>query len=86
MEYAAKEKQSLSLISDFLNRSFAYGNRLAIQLEFIVDGSYEPDIIGAVTGFEDENIYVQTNEELVIIDLTLIRHVELLSSVRWFKE
>lgn len=72
------------MISDFLHRSFAYSQRLSIQLEFLVNGSYEPDVIGIVTGFENERIYVQTDEELVVIDLTLIRHIEVLASAKWF--
>lgn len=83
-EHTAKEKQSLSVISDFLHRSFAYGHRLSIQLEFMVNGSYEPDVVGRVTGFENEQIYVQTEEELIVIDLTLIRHIELIASSKWF--
>lgn len=82
--HSAKEKQSLTMISDFLHRSFAYSQRLSIQLEFLVNGSYEPDVIGIVTGFENERIYVQTDEELVVIDLMLIRHIEVLASAKWF--
>lgn len=84
LSYAAKEKQTLSAISTFLHRSFAYGGRLSIQLDFMVNGSYEPDIIGVVTGFEHEKIYIQTDEELVVIDLSLIRHIESLLSAKWF--
>lgn len=84
VEHTAKEPQSLAVISDFLQRSFAYGHRIAVQLDFITNGSYEPDIIGMVTGYEQEKIYVQTDEELVVIDLSLIRHVEYLSSTKWF--
>lgn len=84
-EYAAKEKQSLSAITESLHHSFAYEQGVAIQLDFVVDGSYEPDIVGIVTGFESEKIFVQTSEELVIIDLSLIRHVEALSATKWFK-
>ena len=80
----AKEKQPLSTISDYLHRSFAYGHQLTIQLDFIVDGFYEPDIIGVVTGFDNQLIYIQSNEESVVIDLSLIRHVEILPSSRWF--
>lgn len=82
--HAAKEKHSLSIVSDFLQHSFAYGHQLAIQLDFIVNGSYEPDIIGVVTGYENEMIYVQTEDEIVVIDLPLIRHVEILSATKWF--
>lgn len=84
IEPLAKEKQSLSVISDCLHRSFAYGHQLSIQLDFIVDGSYEPDITGIITGFENQLIYVQSGEESVVIDLSLIRHVELLRSSKWF--
>ena len=80
----AKEKQSLSVISDYLHRSFAYGHQLTVQLDFIVDGFYEPDIIGVVTGFDNHLIYIQSDEESVVIDLSLIRHVEILPSSRWF--
>ncbi|MBM6614308.1 hypothetical protein JTF06_05330 [Desemzia sp. RIT804] len=84
LEHSAKEKQSLSVVSDFLQRSFAYGHQLAIQLDFIVNGSYEPDIIGVVTGYENELIYVQTDEEIVVVDLSLIRHINILSAAKWF--
>lgn len=83
--HSAKEKQSLSVVSEFLQRSFAYGHHLAIQLDFIVDGTYEPDILGVVTGYEQQLIYVQTNDEIVVIDVSLIRHITLLSSTKWFK-
>lgn len=85
VEYAAKEKQPLSVISESLHHSFTYKQGVAIQLDFIVDGSYEPDIIGIVTGFESEKIFVQTDAELIIIDLTLVRQVEVLSATKWFR-
>lgn len=84
IEHSAKEKQSFSVVSDFLQRSFAYGHQLAIQLDFIVNGSYEPDITGVVTGYENQLIYVQMEDEIVVIDLSLIRNVEMLSSTKWF--
>lgn len=84
IEPVAKEQQTLSVISDYLHRSFAYGQQLSIQLDFIVDGLYEPDIIGVITGFENQLIYIQANEESIVIDLSLIRHVELLPSSKWF--
>lgn len=80
-----KEKQSLTVVSEHLSQAFLKKCSVAIQMDSIANGLYDEDIIGTVSGFDESQIYIQTTNGHVTVDLESIRHVSLLSMVKWFK-
>ncbi len=82
----AKEKQTPETISESLYQAFLTKKQVVIQMEFLLDGVYEDDLIGIVVGQEENNIYLQTPSELIVIDSALIRHTEINESKKWWND
>lgn len=82
----SKEKQSPEIISEIIFQAFLTKKQLVLQMEFLVNGLYEDDLIGIVVGQEENNLYLQTYSELIIIDSALIRHAEITEAKKWWDE
>ncbi|WP_027109207.1 hypothetical protein [Lacticigenium naphthae] len=80
----AKPKQELEEMAIMLQQAYAQRKTVAIQTDFIVNGQYEADVVGIVTGFHAQTIYVQTAEDLIAIELELIRNVEIPTHKKWY--
>lgn len=80
----AKEKQTPEIISETIFQAFLTKKQLTIQMEFLLDGLYEDDLIGIVVGQEENNIYLQTQSKLVVLDSDFIRHAEISESKKWW--
>ena len=81
-----RPKQTEQEISNCIYNSFRQNRPISIQMDILFNGLYEDDIVGVVTGFEAENIYIQTNDETVFCDITLIRNIQESQTIKWFKE
>lgn len=81
-----KEEQSLIVVSEHLNQAFSQKCPVCIQLDVVADGLYGEDITGTVCGFDEEQIYIQTADDRIAVELESIRHVSFLSMVKWFKQ
>ena len=81
---AAKEKQTPETISENLYQAFLTKKQVVIQMEFLLNGVYEDDLIGIVVGQEENNLYLQTHSELIVIDSVLIRHTEISEAKKWW--
>lgn len=80
-----KEKQSLEIISELIAYSYLQKKIISIQVDCLFDGYYEDDIIGIVCGYHEDNIYIQTEDKLVVCEFNLIRNVEKNEEKKWFK-
>lgn len=80
----AKEKQTPETISENLYQAFLTKKQVRIQMEFLLNGVYEDDLIGIVVGQEENNIYLQTHSELIVIDSALIRHIKISKAKKWW--
>lgn len=81
---SAKEKQTPETISENLYQAFLTKKQVMIQMEFLLNGVYENDLIGIVVGQEENNLYLQTHSELIVIDSVLIRHAEISEAKKWW--
>ncbi len=80
-----KEKQSLEDISKVIDYSYKQKAVVTIQLDYLVNGKYEDNIIGVVYGYYENNIYIQSvNSGVVFCELDLIRNVEQYNLAKWF--
>ena len=79
-----KEKQTTEIISETILQAYLTKKQLIIQMEFLLDGLYEDDLIGIVIGQEENNIYLQTHSELIVLDSDLIRHAEISEAKKWW--
>lgn len=80
----AKEEQSIEEITKILKRMWEKRLVCSIQLNFIDNGSYYPDIVGTIEGFTDELIIVQTEEGIKSLSETAIRNVQENERIKWF--
>ncbi|WP_034551291.1 hypothetical protein [Carnobacterium funditum] len=78
-----KEKQTQEAISEHLYQAFLTKKQIILQMEFLLNGLYENDLIGIIVGQEENKTYLQTHSELLTIDSTLIRHAEIGKSKKW---
>ncbi|WP_414839566.1 hypothetical protein [Carnobacterium sp. TMP28] len=81
-----KEKQSPESISETIFQAFSTEKQLVLQMDFLINGLYEDDLIGIVIGQEENSLYLQTYSELILIDSSLIRHAEIAESKKWWDE
>lgn len=81
----AKEEQSIEEITKILKMMWEKRLVCSIQLNFIDNGSYYPDIVGTIEGFTDELIIVQTEEGIKSLSETAIRNVQENERIKWFK-
>lgn len=81
-----RPKQTEQEISNYIYNSFRQKRPISIQMDILFNGLYEDDLVGIVTGFEAENIYIQTNDETIFCDIILIRNIQENQMVKWFKE
>lgn len=79
-----KEKQPPEIISETILQAYLTKKKLIIQMEFLLDGLYEDDLIGIVVGQEENHIYLQTHSELIVLDSDLIRHAEISEPKKWW--
>lgn len=79
-----KEKQSARTVSDHLKRAFETKQPVAIQMDFIRNGEYEEDIVGVISGFENGQIHIQTEDDFVAIEFELIRNVAFPETMKWY--
>lgn len=80
-----KEKQSLENISKLIAYSYSQKKTVSIQVDCLFNCHYEDDLIGIVCGYHEDTIYIQTEDELVVCELNLIRNVEKNEEKKWFK-
>lgn len=79
-----KEKQTPEIISETIFQAFLTKKQLLIQMEFLLNGLYEDDLMGVVVGQEENNLYLQTHSELIVIESALIRYAEICESRKWW--
>lgn len=80
-----KEKQSSKTISELIAYSYSQNKTVSVQVDCLFDGHYEDDLIGIVCGYHEDNIYIQTEDKLIVCELNLIRNVEKNEEKKWFK-
>lgn len=80
-----KEEQSIEEITKLLKMMWEKRLVCSIQLNFIDNGSYYPDIVGTIEGFTDELIIVQTEEGIKSFSESAIRNVQENERIKWFK-
>lgn len=80
-----KEEQSIEEITKLLKMMWEKRLVCSIQLNFIENGSYYPDIVGTIEGFTDELIIVQTEEGIRSFSESAIRNVQENERIKWFK-
>lgn len=81
----AKEEQSIEEITKILKTMWEKRLVCSIQLNFIDNGSYYPDIVGTIEGFTDELIIVETEEGIRSFSESAIRNVQENERIKWFK-
>lgn len=80
-----KEKQTEEEISKLIDFSYKQKSVIAFQLDYLINGKYEDDILGVVCGYYENNIYIQTiNAGVIFCELDLIRNVEKINFEKWF--
>ena len=80
-----KEKQTEEEISKIIDYSYRQKSAIAIQLDYLINGKYEDDILGIVYGYYENNIYIQSiNAGVIFCELDLIRNVEKINFEKWF--
>lgn len=80
-----KEKQTEVEISKLIDYSYRQKSAIAIQLDYLINGKYEDDILGVVYGYYESNIYIQSiNAGIIFCELDLIRNVEKINFEKWF--
>lgn len=80
-----KEKQTEEEISKLIEFSYKQKSTVAIQLDYIINGKYEDDILGVVYGYYENNIYIQSiNTGIILCELDLIRNVEKVNFEKWY--
>ncbi|SEL35203.1 hypothetical protein SAMN04488700_1623 [Carnobacterium iners] len=71
-----KPKQSLEEISKIIDYSYRQKAVVTIQLDYLINGKYDDDILGVVYGYYENNIYIQSiNAGIIFCELDLIRNV-----------
>ena len=81
-----KEKQSLETVSSLLKEAYLTKQKILVQMDFIENGLYPEDLTGFVVGTRGKHIYLQTKTEFMVTELACIRHVQLDTRKKWFKE
>ncbi|MGX6962269.1 hypothetical protein [Vagococcus xieshaowenii] len=77
-----KERMTAQDIDNTLFYAYTKGMTVSIQLdEKDINGYYNPDIEGTITGFSDDQLLLYNQS----IKISLIRHVDLLSTSKWSK-
>ena len=80
-----KEKQTEEEISKIIDFSYKQKSAIAIQLDYVINGKYEDDILGVVYGYYENNIYIQSiNDGIIFCEMDLIRNVEKINFEKWF--
>lgn len=80
-----KEKQTEEEISKLIDFSYKQKSAIAIQLDYVINGKYEDDILGVVYGYYENNIYIQSiNDGVIFCEMDLIRNVEKINFEKWF--
>lgn len=74
-----KEKLTEEEIGSVLSEALVKGKSVAVQLDKVVDDSYLPDIVGAVSGYDEMGIYVGSER----VKFDEIRNVEFVSIKKW---
>lgn len=82
--YPPKEQQSLEQISSLLKQAYLSQKNLIIQMNVIENDLYKENHYGIIAGINHHFIYIQTEHNLVPIELENIRHVDLGSSKKWY--
>ena len=80
-----KEKQSSKTISELIAYSYLQNKTVSVQVDCLFNGHYEDDLTGIVCGYYEDTIYIQTEDELIVCELNLIRNVEKNEEKKWFK-
>lgn len=80
-----KEKQTEEEISKIIDFSYKQKSAIAIQLDYVINGKYEDDILGVVYGYYENEIYIQSiNTGIILCELDLIRNVEKINFEKWY--
>lgn len=80
-----KEKQTEEEISKIIDFSYKQKSAIAIQLDYVINGKYEDDILGVVYGYYENKIYIQSiNTGIILCELDLIRNVEKINFEKWY--
>ena len=74
-----KEKLTEEEIGSVLSEALVKSKQVAVQLDKVVDDSYLPDIVGAVSGYDELGIYVGSKR----VKFDEIRNVEFVTIRKW---
>lgn len=90
-EYAAENRyvppkpyQSLEKRAELVAGAFTTKRKVAIQLDYIENGSYSKEQHGSVRHVEGGRIWFETADGMRLIDMEQIRHVSFLDSTKWY--
>jgi len=82
---APKEQLSEAKISSVLQGAFNQHKTIKIQLNALNHDLYLEDIVGTIKGFENGKLYIESNLNLIEVEIDLIRHVESVVNKKWFQ-
>jgi len=84
-EVARKNQMAQKEIATILQDAFNNHKLIKIQLNALTNGQYQKDLIGTVKGFENGILYINTNADLMEIEVESIRHLDVVVNKKWFE-
>lgn len=76
-KYPAKVQQSLEEMSQLLGKAYANGQTVSIQLnDRDLNGNFLPDLVGKVIGYEDDRVYLEGHDGVVLMDVRNVERAE----------
>lgn len=75
-----KPEMTLQEISNFLQLAQLKNKKVALQLNYVQDGKFFPDVIGDIAGYNELGLYIND----ILIEYDEIRHIALYQEQKWF--
>lgn len=80
-----KEAMTTEFIESVLASAMTHQSMLVIQKPLGPEASPENDIIGRISGVENNTIYIKNSEGIIPLSFSAIRNVEERSVEKWYK-
>ena len=82
-----KEAHPTEYIYQLIHYSYSQKRPIIIQMNQVINGMYEEDIVGVVGGFFQDMIYIQrTPSTLIEVNVESIRNIEESTLIKWYRE
>ena len=82
-----KEAQPTEYLYQLIHYSYSQKRPIRIQMNQVINGMYEEDIVGVVGGFFQDTIYIQsTPSTLIEVNVESIRNIEESTLIKWYRE